>query len=248
MKLRRLGMQCGLCLAFILSGCATHSQLTAHLPQTFLEGVDLKNKEDRLPYEHSWIKPKVDWAKYKGVYVAPVRTDLLSSDDWKLSYSAVVASADDFKKEAAILATYFHEQIIEALKNEKGAGLSKVESQAGPGILKLEIAFTGLEFSHPVTQAGSLLVPVPASGLAMSTMANPYVMFAARITDSQTGELLATAADRRYSPRRLVNFNKLTATSPNREVCALLAEEFAEAFSSDSLTKVEATRWKLIPW
>lgn len=232
----------------LFSSCAWHERMAADLPKTFLEDADISKTEERLPFDHAWLKPGVDWASYTGVYVKPIRTDRLPRDQWSNSRSAIITSQEDYLGEADALARYFHERLIAELKDRKGVHLSAVKGQPGPGVVVVELAFSELQFSHPLAKAGSLVAPVPGAGIAFAGVTDPYVIFAARVSDGGTGKLIATAADRKFAPTRLIDVNKLTVTSANREICNLWAEEIADTFASDALTKIEEERWSLLPW
>jgi len=85
--------------------------------------------------------------------------------------------------------------------------------------------------------------------VAVSAVSDPHVAFAARFSDGGTGKLLATIADRRFPPTRIVDLNKLTVTSSAREVCAIWAKIIAEGLNSDKLTKVKQQgSFSLLPW
>lgn len=69
--------------------------------------------------------------------------------------------------------------------------------------------------------------------------------FAARITDADTGQLIATVADRKFAPVRIVDLNKLTVSSTPREISQLWADTIATAINSDGFTKVDEKRFSL---
>jgi hypothetical protein len=234
--------------ALLLASCAAEKRLMEPLPQTFLENADLSKQIDRLPFEHAWKDPKVDIDSYKGVYVKPVRTDLLPMDKWINSASPFITSEADYSEEAKKLATYFRDQIMSEIEKRSGQRLANLEPRPGKGVAVMEIALTELEYSHPVAQAGALASPVPGTGVAVSAVSDPYVSFAMRVTDGGSGKLIATAADRKYAPNRILDLNKLTATSTNREICGDWATEIADAISTDALTSVSGNNWKVKPW
>lgn len=116
------------------------------------------------------------------------------------------------------------------------------------GTLVIEIALTELEFSHPVARAGALAAPVPGTGAALSTITDPHVAFAARLTDATTGELVASIADRKFPPMRIVDLNKLTVKSSAREVVALWATSIGQALQGNGIDPVTEKRFSLLPW
>ena len=112
----------------------------------------------------------------------------------------------------------------------------------------VEIALTELEFSHPLARAGSLVAPVPGAGSALSSISDPHVAFAMRVTDASTGELLFTAADRRFAPTRIIDLNKLTVSSSVREIVALWADVIGRGIQSDGFTKIKTKTFDWLPW
>jgi hypothetical protein len=66
--------------ASILSGCATTRRMEP-LPSTFLEGAPLEHSISRVPFEHAWAGQAKVAQPVTAIYVKPVRTDLLSSEE-----------------------------------------------------------------------------------------------------------------------------------------------------------------------
>jgi Protein of unknown function (DUF3313) len=228
----------------LMSGCATHTRMSVPIPNTFLEDVDITKKKENLPFDHAWSRPGVDWSSYKAIYIKPVRTDLLPLDNWKTSYSGFLSSKEEYVSEVRELGLFFYSKLLEHLRELKG-GLTKIATAPGPEVLTLEIALTEVEFSHPAASAASLAAPMPATSQVLMVFTDPYVTFAARLTDGSSGLLLATAADRKFSPRRLVNLNRLTVASANREISELQAEALASTLSKGELVEIEETNWSL---
>lgn len=244
--LRQIGTL--LITAALFSACAATKRLSAPLPQTFLEGVNLSEKKERLPFDHAWSAPNAAWDSYKTVFIKPIRTDLLPDNAWKDSISFAITDREDYLAKVHELAKYFQEQLIAEIGKRNGKHLANLASAAGPGVAVVEIAFTEVEFSHPLKNAGALAAPLPGAGVISSAISDPYVTFALRVTDGATHTLLATAADRKFAPVAVLNVNKLTISSANREICGIWAEEIADTLGSDRLTKVDGTTWKLLPW
>ena len=235
-------------LVILLSGCAIRNRMGKDLPTTFLEGSDLSEKKERLPFDHSWSNEQANWNGFHSVFVAPIRTDLLADDAWSGSRSTIITSKSDYQSEAAQLAEYFREQILAELKKRPGGRFSNVAEKPGAGTLTLEIAFTELQFSHPVARAGTFAVPLPGTSIAFAAMSDPFVSFAAKLKDGASGKVVATAADRKFAPTRIIDFNKFTVTSSNREICALWAQMIAETLASDEMAKVKERSWSWLPW
>ena len=229
-------------------GCAANER-TKPISNTFLEDRDVTVADETLPFNHAWSDSHIQPGFYTKVFFRSVSIDKLPKDAWKDSKSNYITSEEEFLHEAKLLADYFRDQLnAEVIANKDGA--VKVTDKAEPHTLVFDIAFTELEFSHPIENTGALLVPVPGSAILFSAISNPHQAFAARVYDGQTGKLVATVADRKFPPTRLLDFNKVTATSPNREICTYWAEEIADALEREDLTDDVKSRgiFQILPW
>jgi len=237
-----------LALLGTVSGCAINNR-TKPISNTFLEDRDTTVKDKTLPFDHAWVKQGLPNDYYTKVYFRSVTTSKLPKDEYKASVSTYILSKEDFNKEADLLAAYFQQQLIEKATKYPKATVAVVD-KAGPHTLVFDIAFTELEFSHPVTNAGALLIPIPGSAILFSTISNPHQAFAARVYDGKTGELVATAADRKFPPTRLLDVNKVLTTSPNREICQTWAKIIADALNRDTFDTEVSNRglFALLPW
>lgn len=232
--------------SIFLHGCALKDRVTT-VNNTFLEDVDTSQKIKNLPYDHAWVRGDFNGQAYNKLYIKPVRIDLLSEDSWLRSASIVVNSKEEYYEEASKIAKYFHEQLTKDIKEYEGNRIHLVNSP-GEDVLTLEIALTELELSHPAARAAALAAPIPGTGPALSTLSDPHAAFAARITDGN-GRLVATVADRKFPPTRIIDLNKLTILSSAREVCALWSETMSEALNKGRFTKTEGNnRFSILPW
>ena len=222
--------------AVVTSGCAV-SDRTKPASTIFLEDRDVSTHDDDLPFLHSWVEPNFPLGHYKSAYFRSVTIDRLPKDSWKASSSSYITSEKDYLKESKLLADYFLEQLKKKVEKYPD-GTIKVVDKAEPDSLVFDFALTEIEFSNPIENTGALLVPLPGSAMLFSTISNPHVAFAARVYDGKTGRLVATAADRKYPPTRLMDFNKVTATSPDREIVSTWAEIIAEALNREGFAKV----------
>jgi len=234
-------------LVLAIVGCAV-SNRTAPISNRFLEDRDVTVVDKTLPFSHAWVEPDYPLDYYDFVYFRSVSIDKLPPNSWKDSSSVYIGSEQDYLKEARILADYFKSQLEEKVSKYPN-GEMKVVDKTGPKTLVFDFAFTELEFSNPVQNTGALLVPIPGSAILFSAISDPHMAFAARVTDGKTGKLVATAADRKYPPTRLLDVNKVTATSPNREICQIWAEIIADAVNRDSFSEVSSRgAFRLLPW
>lgn len=247
-RLKKIAAACVLaCVIASVTGCAIQER-TLPISNTFLEDRDITVVDEELPFNHSWIEPEIPRSYYSKVFFRSVTIDRLPKDAYKASKSIYMTSEKQFLKEAQGIADYFKEQLNTRVKKYKN-GTYVVTDKAEEHGLVFDIAITELEFSHPIPRAGAMLLPVPGTGVMFDALSNPHVAFAARVYDGKTGQLLATLADRKYPPERIIDLNKLTLTSSAREVCGIWAEIFAEGLNREQFTKVQSRGFfSILPW
>ena len=183
--------------ALLGSGCATTQQtkvtdenycpfmgnalcaklVTAEAPSRFGSG----GKVAYLRY----VNPDAKWTTYKSVMLQPVT--FWAGDDDKLS-----------TKDQHQLTNYFYQ----ALEKQLGTKFQMV-SEPGPGVMRVQVALEDATTATPVLRSISMVIP-QARALAtlkvLATGSYPFVGSAqaeAKITDSETGMVLAAAVDRR---------------------------------------------------
>jgi len=133
-----------------------------------------------------YVNQNADWEKYQGTLLEPVQF-------WAGSDSKVSAEGQ------SILTSYLYNSLNENLAK---AGIHMVDLP-GPGILKAQIAVTDVTTSTPVLRTVSVIVPqARLINQAQKLVTGSYgfagsAEVALKVTDSQTGELLAAAVDRR---------------------------------------------------
>jgi hypothetical protein len=229
-----------------VTGCAVKER-TAPITNRFLEDRDTTVVDDTLPFNHAWVDTKLPHT-YDKVFFRSVSIDKIPADVWKKSESTAILSKADFDKEATKLGEYFKEQLNQKVRRYKKGKFTTVDKPVKGGLV-FDFALTELEFAHPLIQAGSMLVPVPGTSIALATVTDPHVAFAARVYDGETGKLVATLADRKYPPTRLLDLSKLTFRSPNREICGIWAEIIAEGLNRDEFATVSSRGYfRILPW
>ena len=248
---RSLNLLLVLCSSLALGSCAVKKRIDPLL-KTHLETVDTSKKIESMPFQHSHMHtalPPEDFkAKYKAIFIKPVRTDLIAEGQWKKSVSPLITSEKDYQAKAQEIAKYFRERLSKEL-NDHPKPKFTLAKEPGEGVVALDIALTEIEFSHPLARAGTLASPMPGTGAALSTLSDPYAAFALRMVDSSSGELLATAADRQFSPIRILDLNKLTVSSTIREITQDWSKEISEAIQEGRFAKVENRGvFRLLPW
>jgi hypothetical protein len=234
-------------LSVISTGCSLKERSDPVAP-TFLDGAPVGSSLKEVPFKHAWIAPRDNNLSIKSVFIKPVRTDLLGADEWKKSRGLAVSSKEEFDKSATLLARYFRMRLLSELKQVPNSRFAVVNTPDKSSLI-VEIALTELVLSEPVIRAAALAVPLPGVDQALSAASDPHASFAARFTSFDGSKLLATAADRRFPPIRIIDLNKLRATSSAREIISQWAHELAESIQTNELTTVpRAWSFSLLPW
>ena len=230
-----------------LSGCAIKER-TEPVASTFIEEAPIESKVDGIPFLHSWIAPHDQPLPYKSICIKPVRTDLIPNEMWRQSKGLAVSSEEEFQKDAVVIARYFRIRLISELNTTQTKRFAIVDTPDKDSLV-LEIAITELVLSEPLIRAAALAAPFPGVDLALSAISDPYVSFAARFTSQEGSKLIATVADRRFPPIRLIDLNKLRARSSAREIIANWAKQLAQAIQLDEFEKVQRNSWfSILPW
>lgn len=228
-------------------GCAIQER-TKDLPPIFLEDRDLTQTDKTLPFKHAWIDPNLPPESYTNVFFRKVTADTLPADGWEASKSIFLTKESEYKKLANDLADYFKQELVSAVSTYPKGVVTVVESPQPRGVI-FDIALTELEFSHPIQKAGIMLVPIPGSSVIFNAVSDPHVAFAARVYDAQTGKLIATLADRRFPPTRLLDVNRLTLSSSAREICQTWADIIAEGLNRERFADVpDRGFFAILPW
>jgi len=230
-----------------ICGCSVKER-TDPITTVFLDGAPVESTIKEIPFKHAWLAPREKPLKLTSVFVKPIRTDLLPSEEWQRSKGLAVSSREQFDKSAAVLARYFRIRMIGELKRIENPRF-EVADEPNDSSLIVEIALTELVLSEPIIRAAALAAPLPGVDVALSAISDPHVAFAARLTNSDGSVLVATAADRRFPPVRLIDLNKLRATSSAREIIADWAQELSESIQLEEITKVSRPwAFSLLPW
>ena len=132
-----------------------------------------------------YVNPAAQWSQYNKILIDPVTF-------WGGDSTQVSAS------DQQMLVNYFSQQ----LKAQLGQKF-EIVNQAGPGVMKLDVAIVDTEATTPVQRRISTIVPqehMAANLKYMATVTFPYVGAAqgeVKITDSVSGRILALAIDNR---------------------------------------------------
>ncbi|MDD5267733.1 MAG: DUF3313 domain-containing protein [Methylococcales bacterium] len=132
-----------------------------------------------------YINPAAKWTQYNKILIDPVTF-------WAGDSTTVSASNQQ------MLVDYFSQQ----LKAQLGQKF-EIVSQAGPGVMKLDLAIVDASSATPLLRSISMLVPQARALSSLKYLATgtyPFVGGAqaeAKVTDSVSGEILALAVDKR---------------------------------------------------
>lgn len=224
--------------ALALWGCATHRSVTKAEPTNFLRstGTAQSGKIGRLPFERSWKNPALNAANYSHIVIRPVSTAYLRTGQWSQSASTFITSERTFADQAAQIARYWDNSLSRAFSSPQNR-FARTGDVSQPGTLVVEIMLTEIVFGRPAANAASYAVS--GGGVANSMLFSPSVAFEARVTDGATGQLLATASDRRSTKIKLVDINKFTFTKSNNEICDEWSQQIMQAFNSEMFPTVK---------
>lgn len=237
------------CVLSVLSNCAVERRFEAATLTPFLDvpGIDLKGKLNNLPFDHSWVADDFDSEKYSKVLILPVSTEFVKIDAWRDSLSVAIGSKETYELEVKNLANYATQELKGAFAVNDDNRFERVELTTSDTLI-LEVALSEVIFGKPLASAGALVAPVPGAGLATSVMTDPSVAFELRVRDATSRRVVATVADRSFPTARVVNFNKLTASSACREIVDAWTELVVQSLNQGKLKKVSKPSFELKPW
>ena len=174
------------------------------------------------------MAPKLDFSRYDKIVIKPVTLDYLRTEGWAQSASLQMATRRAYLEEARGVADSWNKSLHKAFSG-KQSPMRPADDPKVPGTVVAEIALTEIVFSHPETYAASMAW---AGGmLAEGVLFGPTVAFEAKLHDGPTGRLIATAADRAGTRIKIVDFNRLTVSRANKEICDDWSREMVEALN-----------------
>lgn len=226
-----------LLMAAIASGCSTvrsgSNQVKAQAVEPaadagFIQHPELQHKRADLPFQKVWIKPDFDKTQYRELIVAPVNTSYMQQMDWLHSISSANILGD-VKKDTEELAQYFRSQIIKKFREDPNHRFSVIEyaQQHRYPALQLELALIEIDPSQSVLHAMSWAGP-PGTGTAAGVVNQRRAAFEARLRDVQTGEVVATFADRDMQDAGPLDLTRLTWYGPAKGIMDRWAEQFVQ--------------------
>jgi hypothetical protein len=194
----------------------------------FIEHPELQSERSDLPFQKVWIKPGFDKSGYRDLIVAPVDTQHMLKMDWLHSLSSANWLAN-VKKDTAELAQYFRDRVVKEFKEDPKHRFQVIEyagQRKGP-TLRLELALIEIDPSQPVLHALSWAGP-PGTGTAAGMINQRKAAFEGRLRDLQTGEVVATFADRDMADAGPLDLTRLTWYGPAKGIMDQWAEQFVQ--------------------
>ena len=178
--------------AVVLAGCGSSRPVRNVQPQGFLGDYSRLTPGAEGEAALRYINPDARWASYDKVIVAPVTV-------WRSPATAEIPEAD-----LKTAADYLYAQLREQLGKD-----FQLVDRPGPDTLRVEAALTGAKAANQTMVVVSSVVPIGAalSGTYEYVTGKPTFQgeaaVEAKITDAQSGEVLAEAVDRRMGGRAL---------------------------------------------
>ena len=236
-KKHSVDLALSLCVIGVLSGCSAiqsgSNDLKAKAVEPapnagFIQQPDQQVKRADLPFQKVWIKPGFDKSNYQELVVAPVNTDYMLKMDW-LHGMSTANWIGDVKKDIAELAQYFHDQVVKDFRSDPKHRFQVIDSPAQhkQPALRLELALIEIDPSAPVLHALSWAGP-PGTGTAAGMINQRKAAFEGRLRDLQTGEVVATFADRDMADAGPLDLTRLTWYGPAKGIMDQWAKQFVQ--------------------
>ena len=198
-----------------------------------------------LPFNREWIKPGFKLMGYNSLIIAPVdTTHMLKMNWWQ---QANLRSVDgQFPKDFKDIANYMHDSFTKAFNYDKKQRFVVV-TQPNGHTLTLEMALIELVPSKPVLNALGWLQM--GGGTAASVISPRTVAFEARLRDAQTGEIVATFADREKQESDPLDLTRLTWYEPAKQIINEWAKQMvAVANRKPGEVISKSVPFSLMPW
>jgi hypothetical protein len=205
-------------------------------------------KDPKLPFDKAWIKPGIDWQRYRTMYIGPVNTGhLMRAGWWQESIRA-----DQMQQDVQNMAAFMRTEFIKAFQNDPRRRLRVVMSPE-KGSLTLALAITELVPSkvllNVVKVAGPYGTGLAAGALERGVEAQSTVAFEARIQDTDTGQTLAMFADREYAILRPIDLKGFTWYGNAEDIVKEWAKQFVEVANRRPGEIIRpASTFSLMPW
>ncbi|UOA09470.1 DUF3313 family protein [Methylobacter sp. S3L5C] len=235
-KINSIELALLLCVVGTLSGCATVKSGSSYAKALtvepapdagFIEQPDQQVKRADLPFQKVWIKPGFDMRDYKELIVAPVNTQYMFEMDW-LHKASSANWLGGVKKDIDELAKYFYDQAIKDFEADPNHRFQVINSpvQHKKPALRLELALIEIDPSTPVLHAAGWAVM--GGGTAAGVVNQRRAAFEGRLRDLQTGEVVATFADRDMQDVGPIDMTRMTWYGPAKVIMKQWTKQFVQ--------------------
>jgi hypothetical protein len=158
-------------------------------PEISLDGLELIEKDRR---GEIYAAPGVDWSGYQQILLEPA--SVAFRKNWQRDqnrYHSLKVKPQDVERIKSDLASLFDEVFTEELTAN---GDYTIASESAENVLRIQPQIVDLDIYAPDTRSAGITRTYTESAGKMTLKLELY--------DSVTGDLIATASDRRESPRR----------------------------------------------
>ena len=223
-------------LGGFLTGCSTMNTTSNDLKAKmvdpapdagFIKDPGRQTRRADLPFQKAWFKPDLDFGWYRELYVAPVNTEHMLKMDWLHAMSSTNWFGG-VKKDIAELAVYFQNQVKKEFREDPKNRFLVIDKPvvSGKPVLSLELALIEVDPSEPILHAAGWAVP---GGTVAAGMINQRrASFEGRLRDLQSGEVVATFADRNVQDVGPIDLTRLTWYGPAKTIMDTWATLFVQ--------------------
>jgi hypothetical protein len=223
-------------LALLFAGCSSMTSASNEVKDVyvapapdagFIQHPERQEKRADLPFQKVWVKSGFDAAEYKTLFVAPVNTQYMLDMDWLHSMSSA-SWYGGVKKDIEDLAVYFHDQTVKEFTDDPNHRFQVIgkPGPSGLGALSLELALIEIDPSQPVLHAAGWLAP--GGTVAAGAINQRKAAFEGRLRDLQTGEVVATFADRNMQDVGPIDLRRYTWYGPAKSIMDQWAKQFVQ--------------------
>lgn len=197
----------------------------------FIKHPERQVERADLPFQKVWIKPGFDKSAYRELVVAPVNTQYMLEMDW-LHKTSSANWIGGVKKDIDELAQYFHDQVVKAFKDDPKHRFQVIEraEQHRQPALRVELALIEIDPSQPVLHALAWAGPI-GTGTAAGVINQRRAAFEGQLRDVETGEVVATFADRDMQDAGPLDLTRLTWYGPAKGIMDRWAKQFVEVMN-----------------
>jgi len=224
-----------LSVCFIYTGCATIYEVAKPKmdpPTAFLPDPGrMEEMPATSPFRKIWFNRKIEWKKYRKIYVAPVSTKYMLDDKWWDNINT--SKATDLKKEFKVIAEYMRNSFRESIENDP---LKRYQLADAPGsdTIVIELAIVELVptrafFNAIETVAGFIIPPV-----SLLTLLNAgHVAMEAKMLDGSSKKIIALLADKEKDQGALIDIAGMTWWGHSRLIIDNWSKQYVKIMTND---------------